>query len=134
MKSSLKIECIGDDQDYLIKIASAQITEAFNKNLSDAVIGKFPARYFVAEILGFHKKYKFERRFLKFNKDYSEANSKGSRGVYAHYILESDKIYDVKSPISWKYCERYFCSVSEFGFIYYLTEDEVIECLKSRLE
>lgn len=134
MKVSLKIECIGDDQDYLIKMASAQIAGAFDKELSDAVIGKFPARYFVAEILGFDKKYKFKRRFLKYNKDYSEANSKGSRGVYAYYILESGKIYDVKSPVSWKNCERYFCSVSEFGFIYYLTEEEVIECLKSRSE
>jgi predicted transcriptional regulator len=87
-----------------------------------------PPSAWVAEITGFSKKYKFERRFLKYNKDFSKSNSKGSRGVYAEYILESGAIYQVKDD-KW----RYFCTVDESGNINRLAEEEVIQCLNNRL-
>lgn len=103
-------------------------------NLAEATFGINNASYFVAEITGFHPKFKYERQFMRCKKDYSKSNSKGSRGVYAFYILESGKIYDVLEPYSWKKSHRYFCTIDDNGNIEILTKEQVNQCLKSRLE
>jgi len=56
-------------------------------------------------------------RELPARMDYSNANSKGSRGVMACYILESGKRYFVKAPVSWKQTDEYVCYVDENGNI-----------------
>jgi hypothetical protein len=78
-----------------------------------------------AEITGPDQKYKLARSFLRFKKDYSRANSKGSRGVYAIYTLEENKIYEVKDNK-----RRYFCKLEGWA-IKEITENEVMEWLKS---
>lgn len=45
--------------------------------------------------------------------DYSQANSKGSRGVRIWYTLESGKRYRIRSPRSWKSTDEYICHVTE---------------------
>lgn len=117
----LNIECIGDDTDALIKNAT--------RLLGERLMGKYPASHWVAEITGFDDKFGYQRIFLPYNKDYSHANSKGSRGVYAHYILEQGRIYEVKEPISWKNTIRYFCTVDADGDIVKITKEDVDECL-----
>ncbi len=132
MKTSLKIECIGDGYDQTHKLFKSIGTEFLGKELSEATFGSFNASYFVAEITGFHPKYKYERRFLKPQRDYKSASSTGNRGVYAYYILESGRLYDVLKPVSWKNSHRYFCTVDKDGNIITLEKKEVDECLKNR--
>lgn len=119
MKATLKIECIGDDS----AIQSL-------KRVAPSLVGSYPARYYVAKITGLDPKYKFKREFLKPNKDYAHANSKGSRGVYAWYVLDYGDPYEVKEPVSWKKTEKYYCRVTETGDIEKLTEGQVFEWVK----
>jgi hypothetical protein len=131
MKTTLKLECIGDDVDQTLRHWKKVTSQLCGKNIAEATFGKMPHSYFVAEIIGFHPKYKYERKFLGFQKDYKNANSKGSRDIYAYYILEEGKIYDVKEPYSWGNHHRYFCTVDEKGNIKILTKEEVDQWLKN---
>lgn len=127
MKAFLEIELRGDNIRQSAKIAQ-YIGNEIMPGLGSSIFG-IPPSGWVAEITGFDDKYKYNRQFLRFKKDYSRTNSKGSRGVYAEYILDSGKIYDVK-----EHKDRYFCTVDDGGNIIKLTEEEVIECLKVRSE
>ncbi len=124
MKASLKLECIGDNRLCWLRALD---------RLSGGS-GSLGGGYWVAEIRGTHPKYKYDRAFLRCKKDYRNANSVGSRGVYAHYILEEDKIYEVSEPRSWKRIDRYFCSVTPQGDIERMTEEEVQAWLRNRSE
>ena len=68
---------------------------------------RIPCRAWVAEIGPITLK----RSFLCPCLDYSGANSKGTRGVYATYVLAPERIYEVSSPESWSTTRRYFCHV-----------------------
>lgn len=94
MRANIKIEAIG--------YGNRQVESMF----------RFPPRYWVAEMV-----YSDKRVFLKGKIDYSESNSKSTRGVYVNYIIESGKVYDVKSPTSWRSCDRYFATVNDDGTI-----------------
>lgn len=128
---TLKLEVIGDDA-----ITSfSQMHRSFNNlypHLGDKVIGKpFKSKPWVAEITGKDEKYKFKRTFLNGQKDYSEANSKGSRGVYLYFHLGGEKIYEIFEHLSWKKNDRYFIKTgSEEGY-QCLTEKEVIKHLET---
>lgn len=52
-----------------------------------------------------------ERDFLDGKKDYSQANSVGSRGVYLFYVLRPGIVYEVHALTSWSGSEQYFCRV-----------------------
>jgi len=132
MKATLKLECIGDSHDQMFKFFKTLTADVCGKGLAEQTFGTMKASYFVAEITGFHPKFKYERRFLKCKKDYKKSNSKGSRGVFAFYILESGKIYDVLEPVSWKNSHRYFCTVDDDGDIITLEKEEVDQCLKNQ--
>lgn len=133
MKAYLEIELFGEDARQLYRLWESIGNMVF-PSLGSVVFGGMPPSGWVAEITGFDQKYKYARKFLKRKLDYSRANSKGSRGVYAEYILESGKIYDVKQQISRKRVHRYFCTVNQDGDIVILSESEVVEWLKSRSE
>jgi len=92
-----------------------------------------PQRQWVAEITGLSatSKDKFNKHYLRGKIDYSKANSKGTRGVYAYYILEEGRLYEVNSPVAWKRDDHYYCTVKD-GQIIRLTEREVQECLRNR--
>lgn len=49
----------------------------------------------------------FDRRFMSGRKDYSNSNSKGSRGVTVEYIVENGA-YELKSSESWSSSTRQF--------------------------
>lgn len=55
-----------------------------------------PRKPWVAKILGPHEHYEFEREFLDGDADYSDSNSKGSRGVYLTWHL-SDGYYECRT-------------------------------------
>jgi len=132
MKACLKLELIGDNANQLMKFHRNMMND-LSPGLGDAAIGKgFGSSSWVAEITGLHPKFKFDRRFLRGNKDYSESNSKGSRGVYMYFMLESGKYYHVKAAVSWKNSDRYFATVSKDGDIVRVAEDEIKKWLNDQ--
>ena len=130
MKTTLSLEFIGADSADWLNAMTRQFNQ-FSPGLGDYLVGHATDTPWVAEIIGRHPHFKLDRKFLRANRDYSRANSKGSRGVYLWYILESDHLYEVRSRVSWKNSHRYFCSVTEFGDIYTLTNEEVEEWLNA---
>ena len=85
-------------------------------------------RPWVAEIVDCCPIYGFQRIFLGSKKDYARANSIGSRGVYLHFTLQEDYVYEVHALLSWKRSERYFCQIRD-GQPVRLSRQEVIRCL-----
>lgn len=65
-------------------------------------------RAWCAKLTGLSEKFGFEREFLRARRDYSEANSKGSRGVYLYFTLYEGDIYEVHEIVSWSRDRRYF--------------------------
>lgn len=109
MKAILKIELRDDNLLQYIKFWSSITDDLLGKNVGNAVFGKWPTPCWVAEITGYDKKYKYARKFVKYKKDYSKSNSKGSRGVYAVFILSENRIYEVRDNKN-----RYFCTVKDW--------------------
>ena len=130
MKAYIRGEAIGDDAIQLSRFYEGMLNMIL-PNLGTAIC-HMPSNIWAAEITGFDPKYKYKRKFLRGKKDYSHANSKGSRGVYVEWVLESGRIYQIKRPVSWNNVECFFCTVNENGDIISLSEQEVIECLKRR--
>lgn len=129
MRAYLEIELLGEDGREYLRFCR-DIGEMVRPGLGHDTFGRLPPRSgWVAEITGYDQKYKYARKFLKPKIDYSRANSKGSRGVYAEYILESGRIYDVLQPVSWKNSLRYFCTVDDEGNIVQIEEERVREIL-----
>lgn len=128
MKAHIKLELFGDNTRQMMRFYTNMIDDVM-PGVGTQTIGTIPPSCWVAEITGLHPKYKFERNFLKGKKDYSESNSKGSRGIYLSYYPEHGKIYEVKSKHSWRSEDRYFCTFDANGE-HRLTEEEVLECLK----
>lgn len=60
-------------------------------------------------------------------RDYAKANSRGTRGVYLHYVLEQDRLYWVQEPVSWRRTARYFAAISISGNVYELSDEEAAE-------
>lgn len=128
VKAILALEAIGDNLSYdcammrkLLKVAIPESVDLFKSPWQ---------RPWVAEILGWHAKWKYDRRFLTYDKDFSEANSKGSRGVRHFYLLESGRVYEVHEMITWKRRRRYFCQVTAEGDIQEISEEEVEQWLE----
>lgn len=95
----------------------------------DYFVGRKYSGPWVAEITGRNPKFKLSRSFVPSKRDYSKANSKGSRGIYLWYILESGKLYEVYKMSSWKGTDRYFCTVTPKGEIKRMNKEEVEQWL-----
>jgi hypothetical protein len=66
----------------------------------------------VAHITGFDEKFGYKREFLRGQRDYTDANSIGSRGIMAYYILKPG-LYQVNERRTWKHVRRYFILAEE---------------------
>jgi len=124
----LGLEAIGDD---VVAQAREMLKAAGGDDLPPILrrhidIGRSLRNTWVAEILGPGDHYKWERDFLKGKKDYTNANSIGSRGVMVYYHLKDGPVYEVHSWVSWSSVDRYFCRI-ESGEIVRMTEEEVEE-------
>lgn len=119
MKAVLTLEYIGEAQDAKMRGLGR-------------LLGGAPSRSpWVAEIIGKHPSGKLERVFLNANKDYKNANSKGSRGINLWFVLESDKLYEVHAYSSWRHSYNYFCAATANGDIQTLTDKEATEWLSA---
>jgi hypothetical protein len=118
MKTTLKLEAIGDN--------TARAIAGWKRLLGDELMGDIKVdRPWVAKLTGLFASGKFQHDFLRGNKDYTDANSKGSRGVYFWFTLESGDYYEVNDLQTWKRTERYFCKVTEEGEIEIVDEIEI---------
>lgn len=124
MKAILKLEAIGDDMHATFDLFRGIANDAMPR-LGDVTFGAAPGRPWVAEILGPGPAYTHARRFVRAKKDYSKANSKGSRGVYLWYVLESGHVYEVNERKTWSTTERYFVRVADDGGIVRVPAEEV---------
>jgi hypothetical protein len=122
MKATLKLEAIGDNFCAQLR-GYKNLCNAFGYGeLMDGISFRHP---WVAKIIGLYASGKFQREFLGGNKDYSESNSKGSRGIFFWYTLESGNYYDVYELVSWKNDDRYYCKVDEKGDVIIVDEKEI---------
>jgi hypothetical protein len=125
---TLKLEAIGDD--------SASALGRFARMERELGIGDGRSgarRPWVAEIAEWRGGRWYERTFLKGQKDYSEANSAGSRGVYLYYHLREGSVYEVHELLTWRSERRYFCTVSG-GRLVEMSADEVQSAMSERAE
>ncbi len=124
---TIKLEAIGDDL-----VDAVRRFAGFCRTLGVGDDGESPTaglrRPWVAEITGPDPRYRLARKFLDGRKDYSEANSIGSRGVYVYYHLEPGRIYEVNDLATWRRTDRYFCRVED-GRLVRMAEEEVLACL-----
>lgn len=128
MKAVLQLELFGDNASSSIRAMESIYRSMPGGKELWGPSERFP-RPWVAQITGKDLKYKLKRNFLNPKKDYTHSNSKGSRGIFLVYILESGCIYEVNSQISWKNWERYFCTVDEQGDIIRLEESDLDDAM-----
>ena len=107
MRYALSLELIGDDQ------------AAFKRGMG------FPADAFPGVRLIYSSG--ALGRYIRSRKDYTNANSVGSRGVVAYYELEGPAAYAVSDAVSWKRIEKYGLIVSTLGEGYRVSLDEAIK-------
>lgn len=125
----IKLERIGDDTWANLELGRRMVNDVL-PGAGEVAIGAWPQRAWCAEITGLDQRYGFERRFLSPNVSYIDANSIGSRGVFAYYNLREGQIYEVSSPLSWKRTDRYFCRVDGSSLVR-MSRKEVDEWLKN---
>jgi len=109
MRAILKLEAIGDDIHAYKKLIRRGDIEPDNIRRIPAV-KQMRSKAWVARITGLDREFRFQREFLRGQRDYSGANAIGSRGVYIYYAL-TDGVYEVNAPLSWTRTDRYFMRV-----------------------
>jgi hypothetical protein len=120
MFSHIKIEQFRPSRD----IRMETITKIFG-------LGKtYHNNSWVALITGLDDKYTFARDFLSPKTDYSDSNSKGSRGIYLNFFLNYGHIYEVSAQKSWRSIDKYFLHIDNQGVKKIMNKEEVIKCLK----
>lgn len=118
----LALEAIGDDVVALNRGIQQGIPPGPVRRSLDLK----PRRPWVARITGGCPNWGLERDFVRSQKDYSKANSNGSRGVYLYYNLCEGSVYEVNALESWSTTDRYFCRI-EAGALVRITESEVLQ-------
>lgn len=109
MKHALTVERIGDDRIRVMRSLSAldRITGSRERGESGP---------WCAEITGTVDEYDgIERRFLRGNVDYTNANSKGSRGITLTWIITAGLLYEASYRTSWKRSVREFFMLDDDG-------------------
>jgi len=126
MLAVIKLEAIGDDY-FAYKRSKERTVERRMTNAWKMAAREGPC--WVAQITGTHPKYGFARKFVRGQRDYAQANSAGSRGIFIYYPLEPG-IYEVHERLTWAKSRRYFIRAENAEF-HEITREEVIECLSA---
>lgn len=125
MKAQINLEYIG-----MNTIANIDSLDDELRRLGAAVDKRVtPSGPWVAEVYKMGVYVAFN--YLNGKRDYTNSNSKRSRGVMVCYTIESNKLYAVYHKTSWRSSEKYFCAVTENGDIYKLTNEEALEWLNN---
>jgi len=112
------LECIGDN------------LVAANRPWRWTYFDLKPRKPWCAKLIGYDEiRDQFEREFQRPQKDYSKANSVGSRGVINYYWLESGFVFEVHQLVSWKNSRRWFAAVSDSGEVVEIKREDAILCL-----
>lgn len=136
----LSLECIGDDtaqalrqfEQFHDRIAAGDRGHEWERRFRRARTTAWQEPW-CAEVIAERTNGSFEFRFLRGRKDYTHANSVGSRGVYLWYTLLEGRVYWVQARESWKRIRRYYCTAWD-GRIIEITEEDVRACLSGRSE
>ena len=132
MRAVIKLELIGDNYIQHLKLIEAGrvCSPRHVKKLIDVIsYGQKGLRPWVARITGYDAQYGLAREFVSSARDYSFANSIGSRGIFEYFAL-TDGIYEVNECIRLGQARRYFIRVKK-GTITEITREEVDQCLTS---
>lgn len=132
MRYVLKLEAIGDNQTaYLRKYLKQERPNQFGRREIQAFkFGNKNLTPWVALITGLTKRGFFEREFAEGQRDYSQANSVGSRGIFIYYALKPG-IYEINDRLTWKQARRYFLHVITDEFTEEMSLTEVMRCFKN---
>lgn len=126
MRAVLKIELIGDDFFYYRRTKTKSPEQLWQMSRR---LGYNEQKSWVARITGLDSKFGLTRDFSQGVKDYSQANSTGSRGIFCYYPLKPG-IYEIQERVSWKRVKRWFAKVDGTE-ITEITRNEVMEWLKN---
>lgn len=130
MRYAMKIEAIGDNYAYHLQQFNRRRHLPLTKREIQAYqLGGPHLRPWVARITGVTPDGKLERVFMDGQKDYSLANSSGSRGIYFYYFLEPG-LYEINERKTWKRAERYFAWIVNEQTLCKLTREEAMEWLR----
>jgi len=124
----IRLEHIADDC-YAYRKYATRVNPLYERNGKVYQFTQRGLRPWVARLTGLDAKYGFAREFVHGQRDYSQANSVGSRGVY-EYIPLKDGVYEVNERLTWKRTRRYFIRVQD-AQITEISRDEVVECLST---
>lgn len=123
--AELALECIGDDLVQAHRRLQGYVPGAWG-----AAKFRPPPSPYVAEAVALDGNDRPLLHFLGGRKDYSRANSVGSRGVYRWYHLAEGHVYKVFARESWTRSRTYWVTVRD-GDIVEIDEAEVVECLSA---
>lgn len=108
---ALILECIGDDTIQMFRYLSDALKQG----------DRIPRGPYVALICSTAGH--IRREYLRGQKDYTNANSIGSRGVTLTYWLENGRVYEVHRRLSWSRTIMTFCRVDAGRFVPMTRED-----------
>lgn len=123
MKAVLRLECIGDNyiqRAHLIGQGKVQMPRHTRQFIPIIRYGQKRFRVWVAKLVD------GERQFITGMRDYSLANSIGSRGIFEYFALD-DGVYEVNECTKLGKSRRYFIRVQN-------TEIEEICLINDTLE
>lgn len=135
MRYVLKLEAIGDNYAAALKHGDLTMTELtgrmrMRREIDALRFGQKHLRPWVAKLTGLDNKFGFMREFIKPQRDYSQANPVGNRGVFCYYPLKPG-LYEVNERLTWKRTRRYFLRVNDDATAVEINRDEVEQCLQS---
>ncbi|MFA6851338.1 MAG: hypothetical protein WCS30_13430 [Selenomonadaceae bacterium] len=93
--------------------------------------GKFTP--YCKKVLGVYRNGFVKTEEMKPNRDYSNANSVGTRGVYDYYILAPGEVYEVMEVESWTRAAKYYLYVDHDGNLQKKSYEEALKCLSEGL-
>lgn len=131
----IRLECIGDDIAQAMRgfekkadaLAPAERGHQWQRLFKAARTSSWPEP-FVWRIVGVNERGHFTKERVRGRKDYTHANSVGSRGVYLWYTLVRGEFYRIQSIPSWKRARVFYAVATADGYGE-MTEQEVYACL-----
>lgn len=131
----IRLECIGDDIAQAIRAFDSKVStltafergHQWQRRFRSARTASWPEP-FVWQVVGISERGSLMEERLRGRKDYTHANSVGSRGVYLWYSLVRGEFYRIQSIPSWKRSHVFYAVATADGYAE-MSEQEVRACL-----